>query len=162
MPTPGLQSGSNFTVLTRSLPTLPTQTNPEPRNHAVPVARAAYIGLWAQGLRYHKSTWAAAADSTPAAPCRRRTTHCLVIAYRVDLGAEHDCSEGEEQEALKAQEDQQDYSYGRREVAALCRREGGTQCATVLFYRGRARPCLAHSLPIPASRQSSLSSPQVP
>lgn len=38
----------------------------------------------------------------------------------MDLGAEHDCGEGEEQEALKAQEDQQDYSYGRREVAALC------------------------------------------
>ena len=43
----------------------------------------------------------------------------------MDLGAEHDCGEGEEQEALKAQEDQQDYSYGRREVAALCGQTGG-------------------------------------
>lgn len=49
----------------------------------------------------------------PHPPQTQNKTHSFVIAYRVDLGAKHDCGEREEQEALKAQEDQQDYSYGR-------------------------------------------------
>lgn len=37
----------------------------------------------------------------------------FIIAYGVDLGAKHNCSESEKQETLKAQEDQQDYSDWR-------------------------------------------------
>lgn len=43
----------------------------------------------------------------------------LVIADGVDLGPEHDSREGEEEEALKAQEDEQDDGDRWGEVAAL-------------------------------------------
>lgn len=47
----------------------------------------------------------------------------FIVAYGVDLSAKHNCSESEKQKALKAQEDQQDYSHGRGEVTAFCEQE---------------------------------------
>lgn len=53
----------------------------------------------------------------------QQTSECadrLVVADGVQLRAEHDGCEGEEEEALQTEEDHQHDSDWRREVAALC------------------------------------------
>lgn len=45
--------------------------------------------------------------------------HRLVSADGVELSAEHDGSEGEEEEAFHAEEDHQHHRRWRREIAAL-------------------------------------------
>ena len=58
-------------------------------------------------------------------PQRRAvSTHRLVGADGVDLSSEHDGGEDEEEEALKAQEDEEDNGRWRREGAALWGRRG--------------------------------------
>lgn len=54
---------------------------------------------------------------------KNRGFYRFIIAYWVDLGAKHDCSESEKQKTLKAQEDHQDHSYRWGEVTALCENE---------------------------------------
>ena len=45
----------------------------------------------------------------------------LIVADGVDLSAEHDGREGEEEEALQTEEDHQQHRHRRREVTALWR-----------------------------------------
>lgn len=62
-------------------------------------------------------------------------THCLVVADGVNLGAEHDSSEGEKQDSLQAQENEEHDSHGRGEITTLCNIQNYTQIWSFYFTR---------------------------
>ena len=50
---------------------------------------------------------------------REEVTHRLVVADGVELGAEHDGGEGEEEDSFQTEEDEQQHRHARGEVTAL-------------------------------------------
>lgn len=60
-------------------------------------------------------------------------THRLVVADGVDLGAEHDSGEGEEEESLQTQENKEHDSYWRGEVTTLCNIHNYTEIPSFAF-----------------------------
>lgn len=56
-----------------------------------------------------------------------RLTHRLVVADGVNLGAEHDGGEGEEEESLQTQENEEHDSHRRGEITTLCNIHHHTQ-----------------------------------
>ena len=47
-------------------------------------------------------------------------THRLIVADGVELSAEHDGGEGEEEDSFQTEEDEQQNRHARGEVTALC------------------------------------------
>lgn len=60
-------------------------------------------------------------------------THRLVVADGVNLGAEHDSGEGEEQDSLQAKENEEHYSHGRGEITTLCNIHNYTRISSFCF-----------------------------